>query len=83
MKSLFSATEVGSTSVKNRVFMAPLTRNRADNDTDIPSELATEYYRQRSSSGLIIAEGTQISQQAKGYAGTPGIYTDRQVAQWQ
>lgn len=83
MKSLFSATEVGSTSVKNRVFMAPLTRNRADNDTDIPSELATEYYRQRSSSGLIIAEGTQISQQAKGYVGTPGIYTDRQVAQWQ
>lgn len=34
-----------------------------------------EYYRQRASAGLIISEATQISAQAKGYAGAPGIHS--------
>ena len=42
-----------------------------------------EYYKQRASAGLIIAEGTNISPRARGYALTPGIYTDAQVQGWQ
>jgi N-ethylmaleimide reductase len=41
-----------------------------------------EYYAQRASAGLIISEATQITQQGKGYAFTPGIYTEAQVAGW-
>jgi N-ethylmaleimide reductase len=44
--------------------------------------LAAEYYRQRASAGLIIAEATQISAQAQGYMDTPGCYTEAQVSGW-
>lgn len=82
MSDLFSPTIMGSVEIKNRIFMAPLTRNRADDETDIPSDLAIEYYTQRSGAGLIVTEGTQISSDAKGYIRTPGIYSDQQVEQW-
>ena len=42
-----------------------------------------KYYRQRASAGLIITEATNISRQARGYALTPGIYTDAHIAAWQ
>lgn len=41
-----------------------------------------EYYRQRASAGLIITEATQISFQAKGYAGAPGLHTQEQLNAW-
>lgn len=41
-----------------------------------------EYYAQRSSAGLIVSEGIQVSRQGKGYAFTPGIYTDAQEIGW-
>ena len=62
--------------------MAPLTRDRATPGTDAPHALNAEYYRQRASAGLIIAEATQISPYGKGYAFTPGIYSPEQVAGW-
>ncbi len=62
--------------------MAPLTRDRATPGTDAPNALNVEYYRQRASAGLIIAEATQISPYGKGYAFTPGIYSPEQVAGW-
>ncbi len=69
---LFTPLKVGAVTVPNRVFMAPLTRLRSIEPGDIPTPLMGEYYRQRASSGLIISEATQISAQAKGYAGAPG-----------
>ena len=41
-----------------------------------------DYYRQRASAGLIIAEASQISPMAQGYLDTPGIYSREQVAAW-
>jgi N-ethylmaleimide reductase len=73
--------KVGSLVLPNRFVMAPLTRSRA-NDDDEPLPLHAEYYSQRASAGLIISEGSQISQQGKGYPNTPGIYTPAQVAAW-
>jgi N-ethylmaleimide reductase len=79
---LFSPYHLGDLTLKNRLVMAPLTRNRATKGTDAPSELAAEYYSQRASAGLIISEATQISQQGQGYIWTPGIYTEAQVDGW-
>lgn len=62
--------------------MAPLTRNRATPSDDAPHSLNAEYYAQRASAGLIIAEATQISPYGKGYAFTPGIYSAAQIAGW-
>lgn len=61
--------------------MAPLTRRRAG-DCNAPTEMNVEYYRQRSSAGLIIAEAAQISKQAQGYPHTPGIYNRQQIEGW-
>jgi len=79
--TLFTPTRLGAIEVPNRVAMAPLTRSRASAD-GVPSPLAVEYYRRRASAGLIIAEATNISRQGRGYAWTPGIYTDEQVSAW-
>ncbi len=73
---------MGAITVPNRVFMAPLTRLRSIEPGDIPTPLMGEYYRQRASSGLIITEATQISAQAKGYAGAPGLHSAEQIAAW-
>ncbi len=68
--------------LRNRIVMAPLTRNRATPGTDVQRELNAIYYAQRADAGLIIAEATQISPVGKGYAWTPGIYSAAQVAGW-
>ncbi len=80
-RDLFSPTTIGAIDVANRIAMAPLTRSRADRD-GVHSHLAVEYYRQRASAGLIITEATNISRQGRGYAFTPGIYTDAQAEAW-
>ena len=82
MTDLFSTGIVGDTDVKNRIFMAPLTRSRADDATDEPADMSITYYEQRASSGLIVSEATQINPQGKGYICTPGIYTMEQVQKW-
>ncbi|WP_145567835.1 alkene reductase [Yersinia mollaretii] len=79
---LFSPLKVGVLTLPNRVFMAPLTRLRSIEPGDIPTPLMAEYYRQRASAGLIITEATQISFQAKGYAGAPGLHTQEQLNAW-
>lgn len=79
--TLFDTGLIGAIDVANRVAMAPLTRSRADRN-GVHSDLAVEYYRQRSSAGLIISEATNISVQGRGYAFTPGIYSDAQISAW-
>ena len=79
--SLFDSITVGDLHLANRIVMAPLTRNRAGPGL-VPGPFAAEYYAQRASAGLIIAEATQVSAQAQGYSDTPGCYTDVQVAGW-
>lgn len=68
--------------LRNRVVMAPMTRSRADNEGEVPTDLIAEYYRQRGSAGLIISEGTYVSREAVGYINVPGIYTPAQIAGW-
>ncbi|MFT3974502.1 MAG: alkene reductase [Amaricoccus sp.] len=80
---LFTPLEAGALRLRNRVVMAPLTRNRATPDGAVPGPLAPDYYGQRAGFGLIISEGTQISQQGQGYASTPGIFSTAQVEGWQ
>lgn len=78
---LFQPVDLGPIKLANRVVMAPLTRSRA-NEAGVPNDLHVEYYRQRASAGLIIAEATNISPEGRGYAWTPGIFSDEQVAAW-
>lgn len=81
LATLFDPITVGEVRLANRIVMAPLTRNRAGPGL-VPGPFAAEYYAQRASAGLIIAEATQVSAQAQGYSDTPGCYTAAQVAGW-
>ncbi|MFD1096703.1 alkene reductase [Salegentibacter chungangensis] len=73
---------MGDLNLKNRVVMAPMTRNRADNKDNAPTDIHVKYYTQRASAGLIVTEGSQVSERAVGYINTPGIHTDVQVKAW-
>jgi len=77
---LFTSAQVGAIEVANRVVMAPMTRCRAIGN--VANDLIAEYYKQRSSAGLIITEGTSPSANGLGYARIPGIYSDEQVEGW-
>ena len=81
MPSLFDPLQIGDTPVANRIFMAPLTRDRAGPGRT-PTALMQTYYTQRASAGLIITEATQISPEGQGYLDTPGLYSAEQVAGW-
>ena len=80
MTTLFDPIQIGDIALTNRIVMAPLTRNRAVDNC--PGPLMVEYYRQRASAGLIIAEASQISPMAQGYLDTPGIHSEAQIAGW-
>ncbi|WP_373540330.1 alkene reductase [Chamaesiphon sp.] len=79
---LLEPTQLGPYPLKNRIVMAPLTRNRAI-EGNVPQPMNAEYYRQRATAGLIVSEATQISPQGQGYPFTPGIHSAAQIAGWQ
>jgi N-ethylmaleimide reductase len=81
MNSLWESVPVGSMSLQNRLAMGPMTRSRASL-AGVLGELNATYYAQRASSGLIISEGTQPSDDGQGYMLTPGIYTEDQISGW-
>lgn len=81
-KPLLEKLNLGDIELNNRVVMAPMTRSRSDNPENAPTALHAKYYRQRSSAGLIITEGSQISKKAVGYINTPGIYSQAQIDGW-
>lgn len=78
---LFEPFDLGPIKLSNRIVMAPLTRSRATSDGDV-LDRHVEYYRQRASAGLIITEATNISPEGRGYAWTPGIFSQSQVRGW-
>ncbi|MFW9079716.1 alkene reductase [Pseudomonas sp. P2757] len=81
-KNLLDPLNVGPLTLANRVLMAPMTRSRSAQPGDVPTALNAQYYGQRASAGLLISEGMPVSPGAKGYAYTPGIYTEAQQIGW-
>ncbi|MWA14207.1 alkene reductase [Streptomyces sp. BA2] len=79
---LLHPVDLGELRLPNRVVMAPLTRARADNPGLVPTELHAAYYGQRACAGLIITEGTWVSERAVGFVNVPGVYSEAQVAGW-
>ena len=78
--TLLEPYTLGPLNLKNRLVMAPLTRNRARGT--VPQAMHAAYYAQRVSAGLIISEATQISPLGQGYPDTPGIHSEEQIAAW-
>jgi NADH:flavin oxidoreductases, Old Yellow Enzyme family len=81
-QKIFESFDLNGIQLKNRIVMAPMTRGRSDNPGTVATELTALYYKQRSSAGLIITEGTYVSREAVGAINVPAIYTDEQVEGW-
>lgn len=81
MSSLFTPLQAGALTLPNRILMAPLTRCRADAD-HVPTPIMAEYYAQRASGGLLIAEATMAMEGNSSFWMEPGIYSQAQVAAW-
>jgi hypothetical protein len=81
LPSLLDPLQLGDLTLKNRIVMAPLTRARSG-DERTPGPLVAQYYAQRASAGLIIGEATSITPMGVGYAATPGLWSEAQVAGW-
>lgn len=86
---IFSKITIGGQELQNRIVMAPMTRARCDVTEDpfdiknsLPNDLMLEYYSQRASAGLIITEGTQISELATGWMCAPKINTEEHAIAW-
>ena len=79
--NLFTPGRLGALQLRNRIMMAPMTRNRAL-PGGIPSDLTLEYYAQRASAGLILSEGVAPSGTGLGYARTTALETPEQIAAW-
>ncbi len=80
-RNIFEPFQLGDLTLTNRMVMAPMTRNRADQAGIVPHMMVT-HYQQRASAGLMISESVPVSEQAVGYPMTPGIYNEPQMASW-
>jgi len=56
---LFEPFQLGDVTLANRMVMAPMTRNRADENGVVPPMMVT-YYQQRASAGLVITESAPV-----------------------
>ena len=81
MTDLFTPLQLGSLELPNRIWMAPLTRCRAE-EGHVPGPLMAEHYAQRASAGLIVAEATMAMEGNSAFWHEPGITNDAQIAGW-
>lgn len=81
MSDLFSPMQLGALQLSNRILMAPLTRTRADAN-HVPTPLMADYYAQRATAGLIIAEATMVAEGNSAFWREPGIYSAEQILAW-
>jgi hypothetical protein len=82
MPTLFDPVSIGDFQLPNRIFMAPLTRNRSSGPGRVPNALMRDYYVQRASAGLIFSEATSVTPLGVGYPHTPGVWSQEQVDGW-
>ncbi|MBL4689850.1 MAG: alkene reductase [Rhodospirillales bacterium] len=78
---LFEPFQLGGLTLANRMVLAPMTRNRADENGVVPPMMVT-YYQQRASAGLLVTESAPVSPEGVGYPFTPGNYTNAQADSW-
>lgn len=81
MPNLFSPLQVGPLELPNRIWMAPLTRCRAE-EGHVPGPLMAEHYGQRASAGLIVAEATMAMEGNSAFWHEPGIHNQAQIEGW-
>ena len=82
--TLFSEYNLNGLSLKNRIVMAPMTRNFSPNG--VPGDYAPTYYSKRAAGGvgLIMTEGVEVSHaSSSGYPDCPNLDSDEAKRMWE
>lgn len=85
LPTTFSQFQLGAVALSNRIVMAPLTRQMAEDDGTPTDEMVAYYARRaRGGVGMIISEGSFFNDElgCVAYLGQPGIATKRHVDGW-
>ena len=78
---LFNPVSVAGIKLRNRLVMAPMTRQFSPDG--IPGDDVAAYYGRRASSlGLLITEGTYVDEGSGGSGRVPRFFGDRPLAGW-
>ena len=80
---MFEPFDIHNLTLRNRVAMAPMTRNFSPNG--VPGENVVAYYRRRAEAGvgLVITEGTTVNHPgANGYPNVPAFHGNEALAGW-
>ncbi|NMT62668.1 NADH:flavin oxidoreductase [Marinobacter orientalis] len=80
---LFEPFDIHNLTLRNRVAMAPMTRNFSPGNA--PGQEVVDYYRRRAEGGvgLLITEGTTVNHPAaNGYPNVPFFHGDKALAGW-
>ncbi|KJY35656.1 MULTISPECIES: alkene reductase [Streptomyces] len=80
-EKLLAPVTLGKLALRNRVVMAPMSRNRATPE-GLATDLMATYYGQRAGAGLIITEGVQPSVTGQGFGNSPGLHTQAHAESW-
>ena len=82
INTLFQPYKLNSIlTLKNRIIMAPMTRNMSHDDLS-PTKAMVEYYARRADAGLIVTEGTIIRPDGTTCSNAPGIFSQKQIDGW-
>jgi N-ethylmaleimide reductase len=79
--ALLSPFDLSGIELKNRVVLAPMTRSRGGTEYHA-NQLVADYYSQRAGAGLLITEGSFVSEEAIGWLNVPSIYTRAMSDAW-
>ncbi|KAF5371703.1 hypothetical protein D9758_003413 [Tetrapyrgos nigripes] len=89
---LFTPMKLGPLTLRNKFFIAALTRDRnvgvgspaSATNTNVPTDVTTEHYRQRAKGGasLIVTEALQVTQHGAPWPYAGGIWSEAQVQGW-
>ncbi len=78
---LFSPVSVGGLKLRNRLVMAPMTRQFSPDG--VPGDDVAAYYGRRASSlGLLVTEGTYVDEGAGNSTRVPRFFGERSLAGW-
>jgi N-ethylmaleimide reductase len=78
MPSLFDPIQLGPLTLKNRIVLSPMTRERCGLD-GVPTEVHAAYYAQRASAGLIVTGNNRVSLNAACTPHGSGLHSQAQV----
>ena len=81
VSALFSPVSVAGLKLRNRLVMAPMTRQFSPDG--VPGDDVAAYYGRRASSlGLLITEGTYVDEGSGGSTRVPRFFGERSLAGW-